>query len=169
MRYFPLRKKELNRIKREVCSKYPKVCDVIEEAKVGHQITDDDIVVIALDNIPSFITDEDWTDFIPTLVLARKAGMEAFHHAVVDEGAVKHLLNGANVMAPGITEVSEFSEGDIVVVWGPDKKTPLVVGKALMNANDVMTVRRGKAIKTLHYAGDKVWKVCLLYIRQTKK
>jgi len=169
MRYFTLRKKVLNKTKREVCETYPKVCDYVKEAKLGHEISENNIVVIGLDNLPAFITDENWSEFIPTLILAKKVGPEGFHMAEVDEGAVKHLLNGANVMAPGITYVSSFSEGDVVVVWSPNREAPLVVGKALMSSEKIMETRKGKAIKTIHYAGDKIWNLCLTYLKQIRK
>lgn len=78
----------------------------------------------------------------------------------VDDGAIKHILNGADVMAPGIIEADkEIKEGDIV--WVRDERNlPLAVGKALMDGIEMVKANRGKAVENLHCIGDKLWKLC---------
>ncbi len=77
----------------------------------------------------------------------------------VDMGAVKFLYNGADVMAPGIVDADiEIREGDPVWVKEEKHGKPLAVGIALMEGGEMVTSRKGKAIKTLHHIGDKVWK-----------
>jgi len=168
MRILPLRKKDVVRIRGSACEKYPGLCRHLGEGKEGFRLEGDDFEVIVLNGIPALFRYEEDTIY-PTLVLVKIAGINSMPYAVVDEGAVKHLLNGANVMAPGITEVSGFSKGEVVAVWNPGKKAPLVVGEALMDSKEIMDVRRGRAIKNLHYAGDDVWKLCLEYLRRAKK
>ncbi len=169
MRILPLRRKDVVRIRSSACEKYPGLCKHLGEGKEGFRLEGDDFEVIVLNNIPALFRYEDEDITYPTLVLVKIAGVNSMHYAVVDEGAVKHLLNGANVMAPGITEVSDFSKGEVVAVWSPGKKAPLVVGEALMDSKEIMEVRRGKAIKNLHYAGDDIWELCLEYLRRAKK
>lgn len=78
--------------------------------------------------------------------------------AEVDEGAVRFLANGADVMAPGVTSADPaLSEGDWVYVRDGRHKRPLVVGKALMSGPDMMISEKGRAVKTLHYVGDSIW------------
>jgi len=80
-------------------------------------------------------------------------------YATVDMGAVKFLYNGADVMAPGIVDADpEIKEGDAVWVREESHKRPLAVGIALMDGNAMKESKKGKAIKTLHYVGDKIWK-----------
>jgi PUA domain protein len=38
---------------------------------------------------------------------------------------------------------------------------PLGVGKALLDAKDMLAHKQGKAIEALHYIGDKVWDYCV--------
>ncbi|UCC93400.1 MAG: RNA-binding protein, partial [Thermoplasmata archaeon] len=76
----------------------------------------------------------------------------------VDEGAVRFLANGADVMAPGVNGAdTDISEGDWVYVRDARHKRPLVVGKSLMTGPDMIIADKGKAVETLHYVGDKIW------------
>jgi len=76
----------------------------------------------------------------------------------VDMGAVRFLANGADVMAPGITEADpEIEIGDLVWVRDERNQRPLCVGKALMAGPEMGPADAGKAIKTMHYVGDPIW------------
>ncbi|MGC9189797.1 MAG: PUA domain-containing protein, partial [Conexivisphaera sp.] len=65
--------------------------------------------------------------YVPTLTDSDSvAGIKG--HVVVDEGAVRHVVNGANVMRPGIKEYTDFEAGDIVVVKEGVYGKPIAVG-----------------------------------------
>lgn len=80
---------------------------------------------------------------------------------VVDTGAIKHLINGADVMAPGLlhktSEYPPVERGDIVAIYGHDKTCALAIGEVLMNNREVEEARVGVAIRTLHRLGDHLW------------
>ena len=76
---------------------------------------------------------------------------------VVDPGAVRFIINGADVMGPGIVEADpEIKEGDLVIVVEKAHGKALAIGKALMPGKD-MVGKSGKAIKSVHYVGDELW------------
>lgn len=76
----------------------------------------------------------------------------------VDEGAVRFLANGADVMAPGVSGADgEIAEDDWVYVRDARHKRPLVVGRALMSGPDMTVADKGKAVNTLHYVSDNIW------------
>lgn len=77
---------------------------------------------------------------------------------VIDMGAVVFITKGADVMAPGITDVDEMIQKDDLV-WICDEKhrKPLAIGIALMNGEEMKTKKPGKAVKTIHYVGDRLW------------
>lgn len=78
---------------------------------------------------------------------------------VVDPGAVKFIINGADVMGPGIVEADPaIKEGDLVIVVEQAHGKALAIGKALMDGKD-MVGKSGKAIKSIHYVGDELWKL----------
>jgi PUA domain protein len=80
------------------------------------------------------------------------------HYVVVDMGAVKFVAKGADVMSPGIVEADpQIREGDIVVVIEETHRKPLSIGRALITGDQMVENQQGKAVKTLHYVGDKIW------------
>ncbi len=146
---------------RELCLKLS-----IEKPKEGRRVLLEDAALYVIDGVPLVF---EYRGFkYPTLMAVALGGLGSINYAVVDAGAVKHLLNGADVMAPGIVEVSDFKVGDVVSAWSPDKKTALVIGIALMSSKEVLTLKKGKAIRSIHYAGDNVWRACLEVLKRTK-
>lgn len=78
----------------------------------------------------------------------------------VDSGAVRFLVNGADVMKPGILSVDlGVKEGDLVWVREATHKKPIVVGLALENAERLGNKEKGKGVKNLHWVGDKIWEM----------
>lgn len=79
---------------------------------------------------------------------------------VVDQGAVPYILNGADVMAPGIVDADEgIKEGDFVFVVEEEYGRPLAIGIALMDGKTMKEKTRGKAVKIIHHAKDKIWEL----------
>ncbi|AIF69591.1 RNA-binding protein [Palaeococcus pacificus DY20341] len=79
---------------------------------------------------------------------------------VVDAGAVPFVLGGADVMAPGITDADEeIKEGDFVFVVEEDFGRPLAIGIALMDGKEMVEKKKGKAVKNIHHAKDKIWEL----------
>jgi PUA domain protein len=76
---------------------------------------------------------------------------------VVDSGAMPFVMNGADVMKPGIVWADdEIKKGDFVYVTVEEKDTPIAVGIALVDGSE-MVGDRGKAVKNLHHIKDKIW------------
>lgn len=77
---------------------------------------------------------------------------------VVDMGAVKFVVNGADVMSPGITAAdSLIRKDDLVVIVDEMHRKPLAVGRALISGDEMAAADSGKAIKSLTYVGDMLW------------
>ena len=100
------------------------------------------------------------SDILPFLtirgILKYKPGKRA---VTVDMGAVPYVTNGADVMGPGITEADpEIAEGDMVWIRDARNGAPLAIGVALRSGEALASKEPGKAIKTIHYVGDKLWK-----------
>ena len=84
----------------------------------------------------------------------------AARYVTVDMGAVPFVANGADVMGPGILEADpSIAEGDLVWVRDVKNNAPLAVGIALRSAEEMGAKAPGKAIKTIHFVGDNLWKV----------
>jgi PUA-domain protein len=77
---------------------------------------------------------------------------------VVDMGAVPHVCNGANVMAPGIRRFEgEFRKGDLVLVVDERHGKPIAVGEIIYDAGDAEKASQGVVAKNVHFVGDRVW------------
>lgn len=78
---------------------------------------------------------------------------------VVDMGAVPYVVNGADVMGPGVVSADpDIREGDVITVVDERHGKPLAVGVAL-TAGSVMRTPKGKVVKNVHHVGDKIWKL----------
>lgn len=78
----------------------------------------------------------------------------------VDMGAVRFVHNGADVMAPGITEADpDLQVGDWC--WIRDEKNgqPLGVGRCLQSGQEMASQGKGKSIQSVHHLGDKLWEL----------
>ena len=78
-------------------------------------------------------------------------------YVVVDEGAVRYVVNGANVMRPGVVEYSSFSEGSLVVVKEPVYKRVIAVGYSMVDSSELEGLERGAVVKNVHYLRDPAW------------
>lgn len=76
----------------------------------------------------------------------------------VDDGAVPHVMNGANVFAQGITGMDmEIKAEDMVFIRNKDGIF-LAVGIASRDAPDVMENKKGEAVRLIHYPDDRIFK-----------
>ncbi len=95
--------------------------------------------------------------FFPTLRAALKFKPK-IKRVAIDMGAVKFVSNGADIMCPGIIEADiNIKKGDVVFVSDEVHGKPIAIGTALISGERMMG-NKGKAIKSVHYVGDKIWK-----------
>jgi PUA domain protein len=77
---------------------------------------------------------------------------------VVNMGAVPHVCNGADVMAPGIVAVKgDFGKDTFVVVVDERHQKPLALGMTLYDSETLRGMRQGKTMKNVHWVGDSLW------------
>lgn len=79
---------------------------------------------------------------------------------VVNMGAIAHICNGADVMAPGVVQFEgKFEADEFLLIIDERHRKPLAIGKVLFDSEHVKTLKRGKIVKNLHYVGDTLWKL----------
>ena len=79
---------------------------------------------------------------------------------VVDAGAIPYVVNGADVMRPGIVSVSDDVKADSPVQIVDERHgKPLAIGIALFDAPDIRARTSGKMCKNFHHVGDEIWNV----------
>jgi len=152
-----LRKKELKEILKAFSERLGvSIEDLSLSLKKAEVIETSELRVILIDGKPRII--EINGELYPTLLFTEI--LESIAKVIVDMGAVPHVCNGADVMAPGVVGVEgEFDEGDIVVVLDERNRVPLSIGEALMSSEQIRSAKRGKVVQNIHHVGDSVWKL----------
>ncbi|MCR3884552.1 RNA-binding protein [Methanotrichaceae archaeon M04Ac] len=115
--------------------------------------TDQDFNLVLLKGRPIFMMMEGRPFFTVRGALEFKPKKKI---VVVDSGAVSFIVNGADVMAPGIVDADpEIEPGDPVVIVEEKHRKPLAVGVALLPGPEMRG--SGKAVKSVHHVGDDLW------------
>lgn len=95
---------------------------------------------------------------VPTLAFVDV--LKYLPQVIVNMGAVPHVCNGADVMAPGIVAVKgDFEKEDFVVVVDERHQKPLAVGIALHDSQTLKTLKQGKTLKNVHWVSDDLWQI----------
>ena len=90
--------------------------------------------------------------------LGSPATLALFPAAVVDEGAIRFLLNGADVMRPGIRRLDDWgAAGRTVVVKEEKKGRAIAVGTSMVPSAEAQGMAKGGCIRNLHHVGDRFW------------
>jgi PUA domain protein len=95
-------------------------------------------------------------DVYPTLLFEEFLGK--LPRVVVDMGAVRHVCNGADIMAPGIVRVEgEMAKHGLVLVVDVQHGKKLALGEAQLDAGSAKSVKKGAVVKNLHFVSDEIW------------
>lgn len=75
-------------------------------------------------------------------------------NVTVDDGAVPHIINGANIFLKGIVQADDgIEKGNMVFVR--DKASRYIcVGISLMDTASLLSKGKGEGIKNIHHLGD---------------
>lgn len=76
---------------------------------------------------------------------------------VVDRGAIRFVVKGADIMRPGIISADSFQKSEFVVIVDENYGKPLAVGKSLFDSKTLLDMKEGKVLLNLHQIGDKYW------------
>jgi len=105
--------------------------------------------------------------FIPTLKLLHQYPSIMHAKMQVDRGAVKYVLNGADIMCPGFTSrggalpVSIEAEQP-VAIYAEGKEHAMAVGLTKMSTEQIRTLNKGIAVESYHFLMDELWQIRLL-------
>ena len=126
----------------------------LRQSSLEMAVSDEGVDLIFIDSRPMLMIVEDQPFFT---VLGAIEMMPYKRLVVVDSGAVRFVVNGADVMKPGIVSADpEIAVGDLVVVVEERHNKPLAIGRALVAGTEMKG--EGKAVKSLHHVGDAIWK-----------
>ncbi len=156
MRRWVLSKKDRRRLREAVEKQLPGLV-VPDRVEV---VVEDGVKLYLFEGIPALIEDEGLGRLVPHLMYLLRRGYDWLPAVVVDEGAVKPISRGADLMRPGIVEVrGRFGKGELFVVVEPSRGLPLAVHEALFSSEDVLAMERGRVSRCLHHVGDRYWRL----------
>ncbi len=155
MKYIPLSKKRKKLLLKDIAALFhseEEAWDFLKQTEMFELIDKSQNVRYLLDANQKVIFFWHETTWLPSLHLLMKKQLNV-HSAWVDEGAVRFILNGADIFGQGIVRKDEdIKEDDLVVVRNP-QNTPIALGKSLVSAPEMV---KGRVIKNLHHVGDKI-------------
>jgi PUA domain protein len=96
---------------------------------------------------------------VPTLHLMQSEN-DLLKKITVDMGAIKFVINGADIMRPGIVQIDDgIDVGSYVVVVDEKNSKPIAIGIAKMDTAGLRDAKSGKVIENVHFVGDEIWKI----------
>lgn len=120
----------------------------------------DRVQMVAINKEPKFFSthDEQW---LPVLRLLHQYP-DLLPIVQVDRGAIKFVLKGADIMAPGLTSAggdlsTSLPAETYVAIKAEGKEQILAIGKTTMSTDDMKKINKGTAITNLHYLNDGLW------------
>ncbi|MDD1690129.1 MAG: RNA-binding protein [Methanoregula sp.] len=106
---------------------------------------------------PLLLATEDWV--FPTLKGALQSPFPE-RRVVVDAGAIPFVVNGADIMRPGIVSVTDDVKANAPVQIVDERHgKPLAIGISLFDAPDLRASSAGKMVKKFHHVGDEIWNI----------
>jgi len=151
----PLKKREQRDEIERIESDLGSSIGIDSKTKLEGGVLDDGSRILLLNNEILFFEHEGRN--FPTL-RALLANIIKIPTVTVDMGAVKFVVNGADIMRPGITKVDDsVSANGIVAIVDERHGKPLAVGVSKLSASDLMAASSGKVVKSIHYINDDLW------------
>jgi PUA domain protein len=78
---------------------------------------------------------------------------------IVNMGAIPHVCNGADIMAPGVVNIKgDLKKDDFVVVVDELHQKPLAIGISLYDSEALRNLKHGKIVSNVHFVGDDLWR-----------
>jgi malignant T-cell-amplified sequence len=133
--------------------------DIGRSAQVEIIEPEDDVKFVIVDGKYTFVergTTGGGTTFIP--FVGSQPVLDLFPSARIDDGAIKYIIKGADVMRPGIVKYDEWGAKDRLVIVRDDAKgRGLAIGRTLVESDEMAKLAKGNCIKNVHHAGDRIW------------
>ncbi len=120
------------------------------------ELLEDKHKIILINKDPAFVYYEE--KLVPALKYLQTH--EILKKIAIDVGAIKFVVNGADVMRPGIIFIDpEIKKDEVIVVIDGIHKKALAVGIALFSGSEMQAMNTGKVIKNVHWVGDEIWQM----------
>ncbi|MHA1684145.1 MAG: PUA domain-containing protein [Promethearchaeota archaeon] len=151
-----LNKKRIKSLVGELRARYGDAIDSIMTKDVEEgKLNTGGVVLIINKNVSFFKLNEKDEIWIPFRDVAQDLQIKKI---TIDQPAVPYIVDGADVMRPGIVDIEDgIAQGEIVSIIDEKNKITLAIGIAKLNTEDMKAATKGKIVKNIHHAGDKYW------------
>jgi len=117
--------------------------------------TNADVALYLVNKKPLLMDAGDWV--FPTLKGALQCPFPE-RRVTVDAGAIPFVVNGADIMRPGIVAVSgDVKAQEPVQIVDERHGKPLAIAIALFDGKTILNSASGKMCKHFHHVGDELW------------
>lgn len=117
--------------------------------------TNADVSLFLVHKKPFLMDAGDWV--FPTLKGAVQFPFPE-RRVAVDAGAIPYVINGADIMRPGIVSVTDDVKANAPVQIVDERHgKPLAIGIALFDAPAMRASTTGKMVRKFHHVGDEIW------------
>ena len=111
-------------------------------------------IIYLINGKPSYVRNNNY--LFP--LLSNEKLVNSLNRITIDMGAIPYICNGADVMAPGVVNVSgDFDYGALVTIVDENHGKTIAIGKTALNSKDIRNSEKGKVVNVLHYVGDRIW------------
>jgi PUA domain protein len=122
----------------------------------------DHVQIVITGGQPLFFAQRDGPWF-PTLRLLHQYP-QMMNKLRVDTGAIKFVLQGANIMCPGLTSPGATIHTEVeadapVAIYAEGKEHAMAVGITKMSTQDMRDVNKGIGVDNLHFLTDGLWRL----------
>ncbi|MCJ1227164.1 translation machinery-associated protein 20 [Toensbergia leucococca] len=159
-------------IRTKIAETYPLLAPHIDEIIPKKSQLDllklpDRVSLYALGNEPLFWQHMD-DPLIPHLRVVH-AFPTCFSRIGIDRGAIRFVLSGATLMAPGLTSTGgrlpeaegKLEEGEVVVIEAEGKEEACLVGQLRMGTEEIREKKKGVVMDGGHFLGDGLWNLSI--------
>jgi PUA domain protein len=123
-----------------------------------------EIELVELERVTLYFFGEDillieTSDFlVPSLKALKTIENVSMPFVVVDTGAIRFVVKGADVMRPGIVEISsDVKKNQLTLVLEENNKASIAIGTALFDYSEMNQMTSGKVVKNFHHLTDEYW------------
>ncbi|OBT52085.1 hypothetical protein VE04_06738 [Pseudogymnoascus sp. 24MN13] len=149
-------------LRTQLCTTYPLLTPYIDEVVPKKEQLDamkipERVTLYLINGEPVFF--QHMTDpLLPHLKLVHRFP-QAFPRIRIDRGAIRFVLSGATLMAPGITSDGGRLPGDDGEEWAEGKEEACAVGLLTVGTKEVEEVGKGPVVEEAHFLGDGLWRL----------
>jgi PUA domain protein len=137
-------KGDLANISKEFADILPENVEVVEAKDKKYVIGESGVLVFGSEK-----------GFFPTVKGALELADKEKRTVTVDKGAISFVINGADIMRPGVVS----KKGDYVIIREETHGKAIGIGEALWSGEEFAGNTTGKCVKSLYFVGDDVWRM----------